>query len=87
MDGDESFAPHRNRVEENRLEDSGPETGIGIDVQGTTEGVTLVGNEIRETRGPAQRTGIRISAETRDLRLDGNRIDGVAVPIADLRKA
>jgi hypothetical protein len=49
--------------------------------------VTLAGNEVRETRGPAKRTGIRISAQTRDLRLEGNRIDGVAVPIADLRKA
>ncbi len=87
MDGDESFAPHRNRLEENRIEDSGPETGIGIDIQGMTEGVTLAGNEVRETRGPAKRTGIRISAQTRDLRLEGNRIDGVAVPIADLRKA
>lgn len=74
-------------AERNRIEDSGPETGTGIDVQGSTEGVTLAGNEVRETRGPAQRTGIRISAQTRDLRLEGNRIDGVAVPIADLRKA
>ncbi|MCR4411915.1 MAG: right-handed parallel beta-helix repeat-containing protein, partial [Thermoguttaceae bacterium] len=82
-----NFAPHRNRLEANRIENSGPENGVGIDVQGCTEGVALVQNEIVETRGPAQRTGIRIAPDTRDLRLDDNRIQGVAVPIADLRKA
>ncbi|MGO8744756.1 MAG: right-handed parallel beta-helix repeat-containing protein [Thermoguttaceae bacterium] len=80
------YAPHRNRLEANRIEDSGPESGVGIDVQGFTEGVTVAQNEIHEKRGPAKRTGIRISADTRNFRLDGNRIEGVAVPVADLRK-
>jgi hypothetical protein len=80
------YAPHRNRLEANRIEDSGPESGVGIDVQGFTEGVTVARNEILEKRGPAKRTGIRISADTRNFRSDGNRIEGVAVPVADLRK-
>lgn len=80
------FAPHHNRLEANRIEDSGPENGVAIDVQGYTEGVTLAHNEIVETRGPAKRTGIRIAADTQGIRLDGNRIEGVAVPVADLRK-
>jgi hypothetical protein len=73
-------------LEANRIEDSGPDSGVGIDVQGVTEGVTVAQNEISEKRGPAKRTGIRISADTRNFRLDGNRIEGVAVPVADLRK-
>ncbi len=80
------FAPHRNRLEANRIEASGPQSGVGVNVQGFTEGVTISQNEIRETRGPAQRMGIRISADTRDIKLEGNRIEGVAVPVADLRK-
>jgi nitrous oxidase accessory protein NosD len=79
------FAPHRNLLEANRIEDSGPESGIGVDVQGATEGVAVLRNEIVETRGPAKRTGIRISAETREVRLEGNRIEGVARGIDDLR--
>jgi parallel beta-helix repeat protein len=80
------FAPHRNRLEDNRIEDSGPEEGVGIDVQGFSEGVTITGNEIRESRGPAKRIGIRVSATTGSLTLHGNRIEGVATPVADLRK-
>ena len=83
---DQGFVPHHNRLEANRIEDSGPENGVAIDVQRCTEGVTLARNEILETRGPAQRTGIRIAADTQGICLDGNRIDGVAVPVADLRK-
>ena len=43
-------------------------------------------NEIRETRGPASRIGILIGAQTRDIRSEGNQIDGFATPISDLRK-
>jgi hypothetical protein len=80
------FAPHRNRVENNRIVDSGPEKGVGIDVQGLVESIQLSKNTIRETRGPASRIGIRIGAETREVKLEGNQIDGFATPIADLHK-
>jgi nitrous oxidase accessory protein NosD len=80
------FAAHRNRLENNRLVDSGPASGIGIDVQGETEAVALIENELQESRGAASRIGIRIGAQTRDIRLNGNRIDGFAVPVSDLRK-
>src|SRR5262245_63506711 len=36
-----AFAPHRNRLEGNRVRDSGPESGVAIDVQGETEAVTI----------------------------------------------
>jgi len=83
---DKSFAGHRNRLERNRIEDSGADQGVGIDVRGVTEGVALLHNEIVETRGAQKRIGIRLGAKTRDVRLEANRIQGCAVEIADLRK-
>ena len=47
-----AFAPHRNRIENNRIVDSGPEDGIAIDVQGETDSILLARNEIRESRMP-----------------------------------
>lgn len=79
------FAPHRNRLENNRIIDSGAEAGIAIDVQGKTEEVTIAKNDIRETREPMKRIGIRIGAETRDIKLIDNRIAGFAKPIDDQR--
>ena len=84
--GNKAFAPHRNRIERNRIVDSGPEKGVAIDVNGEMESVTLVKNELRETRKPLSRIGILIGAETRDIRCVDNRIEGFATAISDLRK-
>ncbi len=84
--GNKAFAPHRNRIERNRIVDSGPEKGIGIEINGETEGVVLVGNELRETRKPLSRIGILIAAESRDIQCTDNVIEGFSVPISDLRK-
>jgi hypothetical protein len=81
-----AFAGHRNRLENNRILDSGGEEGIAIDVQGETEALTFVHNELRETRGPAKRTGIRLGPKTGVITLEENRIEGFAVTVADLRK-
>ena len=53
---------------------------------GETEAVVLSKNEIRETRGRASRIGILIGAETRDIRSEDNRIEGMATSVSDLRK-
>jgi hypothetical protein len=82
-----AFAPHRNRLEKNRIVDSGPDDGIGIDVQGETESITLARNQLRETRTPLHRVGIRIGAQTRDVQLVGNTLAGFAVDLSDLRKS
>jgi hypothetical protein len=82
----QSFAPHRNRVEENRIVDSGADDGIGIDVQGETESITLARNQLRETRGALNRVGVRVGARTRDVRLIDNTMAGFAVDLSDLRK-
>jgi hypothetical protein len=81
-----AFAPHRNRLEKNRITDSGADNGIGIDIQGGTESITILKNELRETRKPLARIGIRLGAETRAIQLVDNSIEGFAVPISDLRK-
>jgi hypothetical protein len=80
-----AFAPHRNRIEGNRITDSGPDAGIGIDVQGEVEGVVLAGNHLRETRGAASRTGIRIGPRVGALETKDNRIDGFATTVTDQR--
>jgi hypothetical protein len=72
------FAGHRNRIENNRLVDNGPDNGSAVDIQGGTESVVLSNNEIVETRGAAQRSAIRLGPETHDIRLEGNRIKGFA---------
>jgi hypothetical protein len=84
--GSKAFAPHRNRIENNRVVDSGGDKGIAIDVNGETASVRIVKNDLRETRAPASRIGIRIAAETRDTRCEDNRIDGFSVAIADFQK-
>ncbi|HVC93762.1 MAG TPA: right-handed parallel beta-helix repeat-containing protein [Pirellulales bacterium] len=78
------FAPHRNRLQRNRIVDSGPDDGVGIDVQGQTEQITIAANEIRETRQPMRRVGVRIGAETKDVALVENRIEGFATAVARL---
>jgi hypothetical protein len=85
--GSQAFAPHRNRFERNRIVDSGGETGVAIDINGETESVEIIRNELRETRAPMSRIGIRIGAETHDIRCEENRIEGFATPIADLHTA
>ena len=82
-----AFAAHRNRLENNRITDSGPDNGVAIDIQGETELVRLVKNVLRETRKPMSRVGIRLGAKTRDIELLGNDVEGFAVPVADLRKS
>jgi hypothetical protein len=81
-----SFAPHRNRLEGNRIVDSGPEDGVGVDVRGEPESIAITRNEVRETRAPLRRTGIRIGAQARHVTLCDNRIEGFARAVADLAR-
>ncbi len=81
-----AFAPHRNRLESNRITDSGGQDGIAVDVQGQTESVTIAKNSIRETRDPMARIGVRVGAETRDVKLVENQIEGFAVAVQEMPK-
>jgi hypothetical protein len=82
-----AFAPHRNRVERNRIVDSGPDDGVAIDVQGETDAVVLARNEIRESRAPMKRIGIRLGSQVGRVELVDNAIEGLAIPVEDMRKA
>ncbi|HET9177660.1 MAG TPA: right-handed parallel beta-helix repeat-containing protein [Terriglobia bacterium] len=84
---DPAYSPDRNRLEANRIIDSGGETGVGVDVEGVTKNAVIERNEIAETRQPLKRTGLRIGARTRGVRLDANRVTGFSVNVLDLRKA
>lgn len=79
------FWANRNTLENNRIVDSGGAEGVGIDITGQTKDLRIVGNEIRETRQPMQRTGIRIAAQAGALELKNNSIQGCAVAIDDRR--
>lgn len=72
------FAGHRNRIANNKLINNGPENGAAIDIQGGTEGIQIVHNEIQETRAPAQRQAVRQGPETKNIVLENNRVTGFA---------
>ena len=80
-----AFQGNRNRIENNRIAGVVQDRGVGIDVRAQTRAIEIVRNEIRETAGPAQRVGVKISAEAADIRLEANRIEGFSQPVLDLR--
>ena len=61
-------------------------TGVAVDVQGGVQDVVLRRNVLRETRGPARRTGIRIGPRVGAVELADNRVMGFATILADQRK-
>lgn len=79
-----SFAGHRNLIEKNLVENSGPENGVAIDVQGGTEKVRILGNKIVETRGPAGHIGVRIGKDAREIELAANEFSGLAHEVMKL---
>lgn len=79
------FWPNRNLLEENTIVDSGGEDGVAVDITGKTRDVRIVRNEIRETRAPANRIGIRIGENVGAVELEGNAIEGFATAVADRR--
>lgn len=81
------FWANRNVVEHNRIENSGGEDGVAIDVTGKTRDIRLAHNEIRETRSPADRIGIRIGADAGTVTLAENTFSGFATDVLDLRKS
>lgn len=81
------FAGHRNRIENNRIVDSGSTNGVAIDVQGATEAVVLSHNEILETREPAGRIAVRLGAETKAIQVQSNQITGFATAVKQLSES
>lgn len=71
------FCGHRNLIEQNIIENSGPEDGVAIDIQGGTEQITLRKNQIQETRGAGSRIGIRLGKDTKQITLLENSFTGL----------
>ncbi len=80
------FAGDRNRIEFNRIVDTGAADGIGVDVQGFTDAIQLSSNQIQETREPMQRIGVRLGENTGTVKLAENKIEGFSKAVTDLRK-
>jgi len=75
----EGMAGHRNRLENNIIENNGVEhEAAGIHVRGETHDLVFVGNTIRDTR-PAperkQKTGVLLEKQVGEVTLEGNHID------------
>lgn len=87
---DESLpmAGHRNRLEDNVIEDNGAKAdAAGVRVRGETEGLVFKGNTIRDTRPEAQRkqrVGVRLEQKVGAVSLEGNNVEA-AVTVDDRR--
>jgi parallel beta-helix repeat protein len=81
-----SFCAHRNVIEGNTLINNGGATAAAVDVQGGTEQVTIRQNTIQETREAGERVGIRLGAETKDIRLAENSVTGFAKDVVQMPK-
>ena len=80
------FWPNRNHLENNQIIDSGSGgEGIGIDLQGKTKQIVIAGNQVRETRKPAGRIGIRIGPHTQNIQLLKNQFSGLDREVEDQR--
>ena len=86
----EAMAGHRNRLEENVIENNGvAKEAPGIRVRGQTKDLQFRGNVIRDTRSEGeqrQKVGVLIEEEAGTVALDNNVIDAKTT-VEDRRKA
>ncbi len=84
----EGMAGHRNRLEENLIENNGRgNEAAGIMIDGETRGISIQRNTIRDTRPESerrQRTAVRIGKKATDVKIEDNRLEGEK-QIEDLR--
>jgi len=82
------MAGHRNRLEENLIENNGTKDGgAGIRIRGETNGLEFVKNIIRDTRPAGKQTqtvGIKIEEKAGDLRFEENELEAQEA-LVDLR--
>ncbi len=85
-EGAEFRAGHRNRIEKCIIRDTGKDKpGIGIDIQGKTQDITIQDTKVVNTASGNQKTGIRIGKEAQRIVLQGNMFDGCPTFVEDLR--
>ena len=75
---DAAAAGHHNVIENNTLTDNGGDSGAAIRLEAPVRGIVITGNTLRETRGPAKRTGILVGPGVEKLKLEGNTMQGFA---------
>ena len=82
------MAGHRNRLEENLIENNGTKDGgAGIRIRGETNGLEFVKNIIRDTRPAGKQTqtvGIKIEEKAGDVRFEENELEAQEA-LVDLR--
>jgi hypothetical protein len=77
---------HRNQIEDCVVRDNGAkQSGIGIDIQGKTQDITIRNTRLENTAGKNQEVGIRISQEAERIILQDNTFENCPVHIQDLR--
>ncbi len=77
---------NRNRIEDCLIRDNGTnKPGIGIDIQGKTEDITVRNTKIENTSGQKQMIGIRIGTDAERVILKDNTFKNCPVNIDDLR--
>lgn len=85
----EGMAGHRNRIEDNLIENNGVKRPVaGIRVRGATGDLVFKGNTIRDTRTGAERrqaTGVLLEENVGRVELDANTIEA-PTPVQDARK-
>jgi polygalacturonase len=83
----EGMAAHRNRVEDNVIENNGIKKDVaGIRVRGETRDLIFKNNVVRDTRAePKQSIGIQLEEKVGSVVLDGNKVEA-AKALEDKRK-
>lgn len=85
-EGTEFRGGHRNRIESCTIRDTGTDKpGIGIDIQGSTQDITISDTKLENTPSGKQDTGIRIGKETQRILLQDTTFDGCRTSVQDLR--
>ena len=79
---------HRNRIERCTLRDNGTgATGIGIDIQGRTQDITVRRNRFENTTDAPQRVAIRVGKDAQGIILENNAFENWTTTIQDRRSA
>jgi parallel beta-helix repeat protein len=85
-DGGEFRAGSRNRIENCVIRDNGAkEAGIGIDIQGKTQDITVENTRFENAAGKNQKTAVRIAEEAERIILQDNTFENCPVQVEDRR--
>ncbi|HLB72868.1 MAG TPA: right-handed parallel beta-helix repeat-containing protein [Sedimentisphaerales bacterium] len=85
-EGNEFRGGHRNQIEDCVIRDNGTEqSGLGIDIQGRTQDITVRNTRLENTAGKNQKVGIRISQDAERIILQDNTFENCPVDMQDLR--